>query len=228
VILALIGGGLIDSAIATTRVDVPAFVYFLPPAILTLLVSAADRDAWLLRRALASIAIDQRARLASRGLPVDRTAAEAWLASPPADAAPFERAAVLMNVGRFEEARAALDGADPSGPLDRVRTLRLREAVDAALDPTRTIDIDAVADVARELAPGERHYQVLSAAWSQAALDIKARRPWIKPFLRVARANGPFPLPRRTEIAIAVQQLSAPIACLIAGGILVIAAAVIH
>lgn len=217
---------MIDSMLALSRSPVPSWFYFVPPALLTLMVSIMDRRAWLIRSALANIALAQRARLAARGLPTTPAQANAWLAAPPASVSDFDRAAVLFNLRHFDEARVALDAVDSADPGVRLGVMRLRQALASATDPSIRMDIDTIEAAARELPPEERRYQVLAATWTRAFLDIQARRPWTPAFLAVVRRYGPYPVPRRYELLMAMQQLAAPIACVIAGLIVLLVAAV--
>jgi hypothetical protein len=226
IILALIGGGVIDSMLAASRSPVPSWFYFVPPALLTLMVSLTDRRAWLIRSALANIALTQRARLTARGMPTTPAEANAWIANPPSSATDFDRAAILFTLQRFDEARVALDAVDAADPGVRLAVMRLGQALASATNPSIRIDVDAIEAAARELPPEERRYQVLAATWTRAFLDIKARRPWAPAFLSVVRRYRPYPVPIRYKVLIALQQLAAPIACVIAGILVVVVAAV--
>ncbi len=71
------------------------------------------------------------------------------------------------------------------------------------------------------LADGERRYQLTSAAFSQAWLDIEAGRPWRSGFAQAARTLGPHPVPLPVGLWIAVQELAAPVAVVLATAIMV-------
>ena len=62
----------------------------------------------------------------------------------------------------------------------------------------------------------DRRYQLTAAAWAQAWLDIEARRPWRQRFADAVRELGPHPVPGRILVFIGAQQLSAPIATILA------------
>jgi len=98
--------------------------------------------------------------------------------------------------------------------VDRVRKIRLHSTIEAMADPsrTRTVDVAAVAAAAATLPADERRYQVTSAAWTQAWLDVVARRPWRARFVAAVRDHGPFGLPfRYWFLAVALQELLMPL-----------------
>ena len=218
VLLAFVVGGLADIAVGVATDWAVAWpVYFLIPGLLCLLVSIADRDGWTTRMAVAYVGLEQRRRFPA-GLPVTPEAADRWLADAAnAGAGPLERVSALMTAGRLAEAGETLAAYTPANALDAVRLLRLRAAVAAAADgrPEAGVDVAAVELAARDLPEEERRYQVVSAAWTQAWLDLSHRRPWRSRFVRTARAYGPYPIPSRVQVVLGIQQLAAPIAFLI-------------
>ena len=77
-----------------------------------------------------------------------------------------------------------------------------------------------VRDAAGPLAPADARYHLVAAAWSQAWLDLTDGRPWRKRFALAIRDLGPFEVPARLRLWMAVQQLAAPIACLVASPVM--------
>ena len=63
--------------------------------------------------------------------------------------------------------------------------------------------------------------KLTSAAFSQAWLDIEAGRPWRSGFAQAARTLGPHPVPLAVGLWIAVQELAAPVAVVLATAIMV-------
>lgn len=183
----------------------------------------ADRDGWTVRAAMIYVAIEQRRQWRHGRLPVTPARANAWLQSEASAAAtPLERAAALVTAGRRDEALAAIETAEVTTELDRVRQLRLRSTV-AAMSGTGEVDLAGIRAASRELPLDQRRYQVVSAAWSQAWLDLGAGRPWRERFAVVARGFAPYSLPRRVWIfGIAMQELALPIAVVLACGIVLL------
>ena len=81
--------------------------------------------------------------------------------------------------------------------------------------------MDAIRPATEGLAYGERRYQLTAAAFSQAWLDIEAGRSWRSAFAQAARELRPHPVPLRVGLWIAVQELAAPIAVVLATAIMV-------
>jgi hypothetical protein len=218
-------GGLADLVlIATGVVDgLPWPVLAVAPGIMTLAVALADRDGWLVRHAMAYVAIQQGKRWTRGPLPMTPSLATVWLTDPAnATASPLERATVLFGAGRGEEAGATLERFIPETSRQRASLVRLRACVEGR--PTGTIDLGAVrAELdALGLDPEERRYQLASAAWTQAWMDIERRRPWRTGFAAGTRDLGPFRVPLRVTVWVAIQEFAAPIA--IGLGTLIIAA----
>ena len=226
---AAIGVGLVlavTAALATGGPDIPWMaVALLVPGVIP---GLADRDGWHVRAAMAYVAVEQRRQWRHGRLPVTPAAANAWLAAGNnATATPLERASVLVAAGRHADAMTAIDGAEASSDIDRVRQLRLRLTV-AAMSGGSSIDVAAVRAAADSLPSDQRRYQVVSAAWSQAWLDVNAGRPWRDRFAAVARAYAPYPLPRPLWlVAVALQQLVLPISIVLAFAILSLAQAIL-
>jgi hypothetical protein len=218
---AALGVGFILAVIAAIAAGAPDVRWIaaglLGPA---LVPGIADRNGWAVRAAMAYVAIQQRRQWRHGSLPVTPAAANAWLERRTSEAStPLERASVLVTAGRQAEALAAIDAADASTDVDRVRQLRLRSTV-AAMSGGGEIDLARIGTAASALPLDQRRYQVVSAAWSQAWLDLSAGRPWRDRFAAVAREYGPYPLPRRVWVfGIAMQQLALPVAVVLACGI---------
>lgn len=222
VIAAVLGGGVLDVVLALVAWrDLPLAAYVVPPFILTLAVSLADRTGVPVRRAIAWVGMEQRRRWTGR-LPISKGGAERWLADPPPDAGPFERASALLTAGRPADAAAVLERFEPASSSDRVRLGRLRASVAAALDPGAALDMSAVRAAVADLPPAEARYHLVSAAWTQAWLDISRRRPWRERFAAVAVAHQPYELPARVGAMLVVQQFAGPIACVLAGLIVLV------
>jgi hypothetical protein len=188
----------------------------------------ADRDGWRVRAAMAYVAIEQRRQWRHGRPPITPAAANAWLDGEAGQAATaLERAGVMVTAGRRAEALAALDGAAVASDLDRVRQLRLRSTI-GAMAGTGEIDLDQVREAAAALPMEQRRYQVVSAAWSQAWLDVNAGRPWRDRFAAVAHEFAPYPLPRPIwAFGVALQQLVLPISIVLALAILSVAQAIL-
>lgn len=222
VIAAVVIGGVVDVVLTVAmRGALPFWAYVVPPFVLTLAVALADRDGWVVRGAVAFIGMEQRRRAAGRAVPATPAAAERWLASPPPDATPFERAAALITAARHVEAAAVLGDVEPASPTDAVRLIRLRASAAAALDQGSDVDLGAIRAATTDLPPDDQRYHVLSAAWTQAWLDITRGRPWRARFAPVAREFAPYPLPAPLRLVLGVQQYAGPVACVLAGAIVI-------
>ena len=209
-------------ALAATLVPPSGWAWLvLIPIALTTVAAMADQDGWRIRAAMVEVALEQRRHWRHGRIPVTPEAAAAWLDDPANDGATaLERAAVMVTARRWTEATAAVELAPVATPDDAVRQLRLRSTVIAMTDPGRTIDVDAVRVAAAGLPADERRYHVLSAAWSQAWLDVVADRPWRERFARVAREFGPSRIRLRYWlVAVALQQLVLPISIALAAAI---------
>lgn len=219
VVTAIVGGSAAGVVLIVLWPSLPFAAIVVPPALLSLAVSLRDRDGPMIRGALAYVALEQRRRSGGRRMPATRRQANAWLAVEHPDASAIERAAVLIGAKRFREALELIDAnaTAPMTELDAVRVARLRASAKAALESGSRIDLDAIRALAVGLPGEERRYQVLSAAWTQAFLDISNRRPWRAEFLASAREHAPYALPARVRLAMALQQYAGPIACLLAG-----------
>lgn len=193
---------------------VPFVGVMLVPAAGTLVASLADRDGWAIRQALARIGLDQRARWTGR-FPSTPGQARAWLDDPAhANARPLAVAAAALTAGRAAVAREALARLDPESDDELAAATRFAAVLDA--EPTGTIDRGRLAAFVDRLSEPERRYHLLSEAWSQAWIDLQRRRPWRAGFAVAARGFAPYDLPRRVRIALAIQQLAAPIAVVLA------------
>ena len=194
---------------------VPWPLWMAIPVVILTAVAARDRDGWNVRRAMAYVALQQRARWTRGKIPATPALARAWLANPSNDDANgLERTSALVISGDIEAARATIDDFVPTTPVQAVAAVRLRSYL-RALD-TGTVDIEPVRAAAGGLSDDDRRYQLTATAFAQVWLDIEARRPWRQRFAAVVRDLGPFRIPRRFEAAIAVQQFAAPIAVLLA------------
>ena len=215
-------GGLLDGRVVVGSRDVlPLAAYVIPPALLTLIVSIVDRDGPTIRSALAFVGLEQRRRAASIRLPLTKDAADRWLSEDHPEASPFERAGILITAGRHADALAALESVEPGSDIDRVRLIRLRASAEAVVHGDGDLDLDAIRAAAAALPDAERKYHVVSAAWTQAWLDITRKRPWRAIFATVAREWAPYAIPLRVRVAMLVQQYVGTIACVLAGLIVV-------
>lgn len=205
------------AGVRDTRVLVAA------PFALFVAVCAADRRGWRVRMATAEVAARQRERWRWGPLPIDPLAADAWLAAH-ADAPPEVRATVLATAGRPGEARALLERASPSTPLDTVRLERLRIlfAAEAAEDHSIDDALTRLAEVPalRDMPADEQRYQRLSLAWSIAWLRIRAGEPWRDDLAEAVRPFAPFSVPPRFRLIHVIQQYALPIAY--AGALLIV------
>jgi hypothetical protein len=90
----------------------------------------------------------------------------------------------------------------------------MRSFLDAGV--SGTIDMEPIRVAAQGLPDADRRYQLSAAAFSQVWLDVEAHRPWRRGFAASIRGLGPFPVPAYVHAFIAVQELSAPIAVVLA------------
>jgi hypothetical protein len=222
-VAALVGSVLLAVVLAWTVAGPDDWPFLaLIPIGLTLGIALADRDGWTMREAMVFVAVEQRRRWSRGKLPATPRAANAWLADPGNDdATGLERAGVLLVANRHAEALALLEAAGMATDLDRVRAVRIRSTAEAMTDPSKAIDVDGVRVEAASLPIDERRYQVVSAAWSQAWLDVVARRPWRRRFAAVAREFAPYRLPRHQWLlGVAPQELLLPLILAVVFGIL--------
>ena len=198
--------------------DVPWPLWALIPIAILSAVSFADRDGWNIRRAMAYVAIEQRARWPSGLVPRTTSGAQAWLDDPAnADADGLQKVSMLITLGNLAAGRTILDAYVPATAVQAAGVARLR-AYFAALD-TREIDMAPIRAASEGLGEDDRRYQLAAAAWMQAWMDIEAHRPWRQRFAATMRELGPFPVRRRILAFIGIQELSAPIATAIATAI---------
>ena len=189
------------------------------PTVILTAVAVLDRDGWNIRRAMAYVAVQQRARWMSGQVPASPSLARVWLDDPAnADANPLERMSVLIIAGDLDAARAILDTYVPTIPVQAVAMVRVRSYLNAL--ETGTVDLDSVRAAAAALNEDDRRYQVTAAAFAQVWLDIESRRPWRRRFADAVRDLGPFPVPGRLVAIMAVQQLAVPYAIVIATAIM--------
>jgi hypothetical protein len=190
------------------------------PVVILSAVAIVDADGWRIRRAMAYVAIEQRKRWTRGRIPATPSLAQRWLTDPSnADASSPERASALLMTGDVAAASAALDRFVPRDATEAAGMTRMRSVFRAR--ETGVVDIDAVRAATEGLADGERRYQLTSAAFSQAWLDIEAGRPWRPGFAQAARTLGPHPVPLPVAVWIGVQELAAPIAVVVATAIMV-------
>lgn len=193
----------------------PWYTLGLVGLLLTGVVSVIDRDGWRIREAFAYLALQQRARWQQAEVPEGTEEVQAWLDDPAnIGASNLERATMLFNAERWDEADRLLAQSAPSDDKERAVIIRLRSTV--AAQPSGEIDQTALRDAVTSLPEAEGRYQLLSATWSQAWLDVTAGRPWRTRFAEAVRDLGPYDLPVWARISLALEQLSAPIACVAA------------
>ena len=198
--------------------DVPWPLWALIPVAVLSLISFADRDGWNIRRAMAYVALEQRARWSSGPVPRTATGAQAWLDDPAhADAEGLQKVSMLITLGNLAAGKAILDAYVPATAVQTAAVTRLRGYF-AALE-TRSIDMAPIRAASEGLGEDDRRYQLAAAAWMQALMDIEAHRPWRQRFADTVRDLGPFRVPGRILAFIGFQQLSAPIATAIATAI---------
>ncbi len=195
-------------------------VLAIAPAAMTMIVAIADRDGWIVRRAMMDIAVQQRARWSPGGFPASPAAAEAWLEHPAnMGASALQRASVLIAAGRHDEASTLIEAMAPENLAQQASALRigafLRGRTSGSIDVAAT---RAAIDRLR-LEPSERRYQVSSLAWSQVWIDVERGRPWRAAFADAVRDLGPFRVPARMGLLIGLQQLAAPFAIVLATAI---------
>lgn len=201
--------------------SVPWPAWMVIPVVILTTVGVADRDGWRIRRAMAYVAIEQRRRWTRGRIPATASIARRWLTDPSnADASGPERASVLFMAGDVAAANAALDGYVARDATEAAGTARVRSVFRAR--ETGVVDMDAIRAATEGLADHERRYQLTSAAFSQAWLDIEAGRPWRSAFAEAVRSLGPHPVPLHVGLWIAVQELAAPIAVALATAIMVV------
>jgi hypothetical protein len=207
--------------------DVPWPLWAVIPASVLTLISAADRDGWNIRRAMAYVAIQQRARWTRGPLPDTPTRAQAWLDDPVnTDASDLEKASILITSGNRAAGGALLDSYVPETAMQTASVARLRCYLRAL--ETGSMDMDHVYAASDGLSADDRRYQLTSAAWMQAWMDIEAHRPWRWRFAAAVRDLGPYPVPGRALAFIGFQELAAPIATVLATVLVAIAGAVLR
>lgn len=208
---ALIGIGWWSGALQ----DVPWPLWAVVPATVLTLICVADRDGWNIRRAMAYVALQQRARWTRGPLPDTPAKAQAWLADPAnANASGLETASMLITSGNRADGSALLDSYVPETGTQTAAVVRLRSYLRAS--ENGSMDMAPIRAAAERLDPDDRRYQLTSAAWTQAWLDIEARRPWRQQFADSVRDLGPYPAPPRALAFIWIQQLAAPVAIVLA------------
>jgi len=190
------------------------------PVVILSAVAVADGDGWRIRRAMAYVAIQQRKRWTRGRIPATPSLARRWLQDPSnADASGLERASALFTIGDVAAARAALDSYMPRDAVEVAGLTRMRAVFRAR--ETGVVDMVAIGAATDGLSADERRYQLTAAAFSQAWLDIAHGRPWRPTFARAVRSLGPHQVPSPVRIWIAVQELAAPIAVVLATVIMV-------
>lgn len=195
--------------------DVPWPLWAVVPATVLTVICFADRDGWNIRRAMAYVALQQRVRWTRGPLPDTPAMAQAWLDDPAnADASGLETASILITSGNRAAGSALLDSYVPETAMQTAGVARLRSYLQAS--EKGSLDMSPIRAAAEGLAADDRRYQLTSAAWMQAWMDIEARRPWRQRFADAVRDLGPYPVPRRALAFIWFQQLAAPIAILLA------------
>jgi hypothetical protein len=207
--------------------DVPWPLWAVVPATLQTIISFADRDGWNIRRAMAYVAVQQRARWTRGSLPGTPSLAQAWLDDTEnADANPLEIISALLITGNVSAGRAVLDAYVPATDVQIAAVARTRSYLGAL--ETGTVDVAPILAASASLGEDDRRYQLTAAAWAQAWLDIEARRPWRKRFADAVRDVGPHPVPGRALAIISTQQLAAPIATIMATAIIAILGVVLR
>ena len=195
--------------------SVPWPAWMVIPFVILSAVGLADADGLRIRRAMAFVAIEQRRRWTRGQIPATPSLAQRWLTDPSnVDASGLERASVLFITGDVAAATAALDTYVPRDATEVAGLTRMRSVFQAR--ETGVVDMDGIRAATEGLAYGERRYQLTSAAFSQAWLDIEAGRPWRSAFAQAVRGLGPHPVPVHIALWIAVQELAAPIAVVLA------------
>jgi hypothetical protein len=198
--------------------DVPWPLWALIPAAIVTFIGLVDRDGWNIRRAMAYVAIRQRGRWAGGPIPRGPSLSQAWLDDPANAAADgLQRVSMQVAVGNLAAAKATLDTYEPTTGVQAAAVARMRSHLRA--HETGTIDMAPIRAATEGLDEEERRYQLTAAAWAQAWLDIQARRPWRRRFADAVRELGPHAVPGWVLAFIGIQQLAAPIATLLATGI---------
>ena len=174
----------------------------------TALVALADRDGWRTREGMAYVATQQLTRWPDR--PSSTSEARDWLADPNNDGAPpLRRASVQTHAGDLEAAEATIVSFQPDSEMELVR--KLGAAIVLEGRRSGRIDIAAIRSASAAIPADEAKYQIASAAWMNACLDIESGRPWRSSFATEMASLGPLELPRGIRAQIAVRQLAAPI-----------------
>jgi hypothetical protein len=184
-------------------------LWTLVPLTIQIVISVADHDGWNIRRAMAYVALQQRARWTPGPIPHTSSMAQAWLDDPANAAADgLPKASMLITVGNRAAARGLLDAYTPTTDLEAAAAARLRAYLRAR--ETGTIDMTSIRAASERLGEEDRRYQLTSAACMQAWLDIEAHRPWRSQLADAARELGPYQVPARFLVFIGFQQLIAP------------------
>jgi hypothetical protein len=193
---------------------VPWPLWALLPVGVLIVVSFADHDGWNIRRAMAYVAIQQRARWKGGEIPRTPSLAQRWLDDPAnADADGLQKVSVLIALGDLAAATSMLETYVPTTDVQVAAVTRIRSYLRAI--ETGTVEMEPIRAAAANLAAEERRYQLTSSAWMQVWLDIEAHRPWRMRFADAIRDLGPHPVPGRVLAFIGLQQLIAPVATII-------------
>ncbi len=186
-----------------------------------IVVSFADRDGWNIRRAMAYVAIQQRARWTGSDIPRTPAQAQRWL-DDPANANPdgLQKVSVLIALGNLAAATSALETYVPTTDVQIAGATRMRSYLRAV--ETGMVEMAPIRAAAANLAAEDRRYQLTAGAWMQVWLDIEAHRPWRTRFADAIRDLAPHPVPGRILAFIGFQQLAAPVATVIATAIMAV------
>ncbi len=199
--------------------DVPWPAWAAIPVVILTAIAVADRDGWRIRRAMAYVAIRQRARWTRGRIPTTPSLARQWLLDPAnAGASGAERASVQFMAGDIAAASATLDAYHPTGAVELASRTRMLAVVRAR--GTGLVDLDAIRRATEGLTGDERRYQLTAASFSQVWLDVEAGRPWRIGFAHAVRELGPHPVPPHIAAMIGVQEMAAPIAVALATAIM--------
>jgi len=190
------------------------------PGAILVVVSLTDDKGWNIRRAMAYVALQQRARWPGPDpLPTTPSTAQTWLDDPAnANADGLFRVSMMITVGKLTAAQALLEDYVPTTDAQTAAATRYRAYFQAR--ETGAIDMGPIRAVTKGLDEEERRYQLTSAAWMQAWMDIESRRPWRDRFADAVRDLGPYTVPRRVEGFIGFQELAAPVAVVLATAIM--------